>query len=218
MSGGTARTARGNRGRGGREARNPGHRRRGGGTRPQSPPAAFSTGQGRVRRPGSRDHTRLRPHLRVRARLCPPPAPAPAPGPSPSRPRQVPAPHAGAERSAGRGRGWVRGCRLQTKESPPPPSPRPPPPAPASPPPAALRFLRPPMVPRFPYLPAGACGGRRGERTRAARRWRAGSARRRGPGAGTRNREADPAEFPAQSCHTGGVGGGRSWGRARLHL
>lgn len=167
------------------------------------------------RRPGSCNYVRLRPHLRVRAGLRPPPAPAPRP--SPSRQHRVPAPHSGAERSAERGGEGAGPGAAGWKQRNPLPLSRPGPllpPLPASLQLAALRFLRPPLVPRFPYLRAGARGGRRGERTLGAGV--------EGPvrlGAGGQGREREtkrptpPRSQPGAATRgesgAGGVGGGR---------
>lgn len=179
----------GARGRGGK----PGTGKHGGGARPRSPQAAVSSGQGRRLRRGAA--TTLVSALTCRS----------GPGMRPSRPRGSRRPR----RSAERGGGWAPAAGYEQRN--PLPLPAPAPSSRSSSPDPCSAVPSPPPCPRFPYLLAGARGGGHHERTRGAlRRW--------GPGAGTRSREADPAAFPAQSCHSGGVENGRSWGMARLHL
>lgn len=118
---------------------------------------------------------------------------------------RVPAPHA----PHGEGRGLGPGLQATDKGLPSSSQPRPLLPPGHSPP--LPSGSCPPRGPRFPYLRAGARGGGHRERMR-------GASPRQGPWAGKQSREADPAAFPAQSYHPGGVGNGRSWGKARLHL
>lgn len=103
-----------------------------------------------------------------------------APWTEPLRRLRVPTPQRRRREERGEGRGLGPGPPAANKGIPSPSVA----PAPSSclglPPPAALRFLRLPLAPRVPYLPAGARGGRRDKRTRGARRRRASSARRRG--------------------------------------
>lgn len=159
------------------------------GARRRSPRFAVSSRQGRRCRSGVA--TTL-----VSALTC-----GSGPGMRPSRLPGSPR----SRRSAERGGGWARAAGYKQRN--PLPLPAPTPSSRSSSPDPCSAVPSPPPCPRFPYLLAGA----HHERTR-------GALRRRGPGAGTQSREADPAAFPAQSCHSGGVENGRSWGMARLHL
>lgn len=141
---------------------------------------------------------RLRPHQKVWALRAPQAVPLPPPRGSP---RSV--------RNSERLRGWVPGCGLQTKESPPPTLP-----LPLLPPRLSSPILRVPSPAVEPALLPPA----------SRRAWP------RAPGADARGgapRAEDPEQereaerltpLRSQSCHSGGVGGGRSWRRARLHL
>lgn len=164
------------------------------GARRGSPRAAFSSRQGRRRRPGAANV--LGSALTcgsgpdVRPTRCLGRAPPACTGPC-------------APRAAQRGEGAGPGAAGYKQRNPlllpaPAPSSLPGTPHPCSPVP------RPARAPRFPYLRAGVRGSRHRKRMR-------GAPRRQGPGAGTRSREADPAVFPAQSCHCGG-----SWEREEL--
>lgn len=151
----------------------------------------FPPGRAEDGGPRGRDHARLRPHLRVEPSRLPRPRGCRRPSPAPRGERVGP------------------GLPQRTKESPPPPSPRPPPPrCPRS---------RPAAGPAL-HRPASRRVWRRARRADAG--LRAGGLARAAPGArgGNANREADPAAVAAWSRRSWGVGGGRRWGRARLHL
>lgn len=157
---------------------------------------------------------------RPRPRLAPPsPVGSGAPRPGRAPPAGSPRPHSPLRRApleGGEGRGLgpgLPGCEQRNPLRLPLPAP-PPPPSP----PFGANDLALPGAPRL-HLPARRRAWRRARQTDARdSALQGGLLRRRGPGAGTRSREADPAAFSAQSCHSRGVGGGRSWRRARLHL
>lgn len=150
---------------------------------------------------------------RARTRDRAPPAP-----PGPRAPTPAPRGARGGEGAGARAAGCKQRNPLPLRRPGPLPLPRPPPPHPLLSGSSARPWPRASLTCQAARVEAGGTSGRAGLGVGGPARRGAG-----GPGAGSRNREADPAEFPAQSCHSrgggvGGVEGGRSWGRARLHL